>query len=162
MIGEGEDEALLCFTDLYQFCTDCFEAVGEWYYPNGSTVKTSTHGDALYVNKSHGVVRLHRRNNASILTDLYCCEIENSTRLNQTICVHIYDEDLPTSSSTPAVRKKMDHILFTSAEQTDTTGREAKEKEAARNGTTIGGAVAGGLVLLIVAGILLTTLLICR
>lgn len=122
---------------------------------------TSAYGDALYVNKSHGVVSLHRRNNATIPTGLYCCEIENSTRNNQTNCVDVYDEDLPISSSTPAVRKEMDQTGFTLTEQTDTREKGAKEKGAARNGATIGGAMAG-LVLLTVAGILLTTLLICR
>ena len=164
MIGEEEDETLLCVTDFYHFCREsCSEAVGQWYFPNGSPVpvSTSTHNNTLYMNKNYGVVRLHRKNNATIETGSYCCEIQDSTRAIQNICVHVCDEDLATCLATPADRKEMDLTVTSSA---DGRGTESKEKETARNGNvvTVGGAVAGGLILLLVAGIVLICLLACR
>ena len=160
MIGAEDNEALFCFTDLYQFCTDCTnsKAVGEWYFPNGSMVRTSAHGDSLYMNRSYGVVRLHHRSNATLPTGLYCCEIENSNRTNQSICVYMHDESLPTTSSTPAVREETGTVV-TLTDGID--GNEAAENGAMGNGAIVGGAVAGGL-LLIAVGIILTLLLINR
>ena len=139
-IGDRAEEALLCFTDLYHFCTDCSELVGQWYFPNGSMVKDDAHGGTLYMSRSRGVVRLHRRNNVNTPTGLYHCEIMNSSRTNQNISVDVYSESTSTTLSTPPV--------------TVATG-------IVGNGAAVGGGVAGGL-LLLAAGIVLIILSIWR
>ena len=41
-IGEGDEEALLCFTDLIQCCNSASGRLeGEWLFPDGSPVQVS-------------------------------------------------------------------------------------------------------------------------
>ena len=88
-VGE-DDNAVLCRTDL----KDCCEAEGEtrqghWRYPNGTLVNNSRSGDDIYRDRRKMVVRLHRRNNATTPTGLYCCEVPTmaNTSSNATICI---------------------------------------------------------------------------
>ena len=103
-IGEDENDALLCFTDLFQFLdystvNDSFNDTGTWYFPNFSAVGTS--GD-IYITRDPGVVRLHRRNNITMPTGQFHCEILDANRTNQSIFVQMtynYVMDITTSRS---------------------------------------------------------------
>lgn len=164
MIREEDDEALLCLTDLYQFCTECTQEVGQWYFPNGSAVQNVTLGNAIYMSRSRGVVRLHHRNNGTvnIPNGLYNCTIEDSNGTTQSVYIFIHNESLPTTSSMQSDREETGTVA-TFANGTDLEGNESPENGAAGNGAIVlGVAGAGGFVLLFVAGIVLTILLISR
>ena len=90
VIGEGDDGALLCFTDLHQCCSsnsDLSEEVGQWYFPNQSAVENS--GD-MYMNRGHGVVRLHRKKNVTMPTGVFHCEIPDASGTSQNIYIGVY------------------------------------------------------------------------
>ena len=92
-IRETDNGALLCFTDLDQLCKDMFEH-GNWYFPNNSVVGTS--GD-MYTTRGCGVVRLHRRSDATVPTGRFHCEMPDVNRTNQTIFVEINNNRIDTT-----------------------------------------------------------------
>ena len=93
-IGEGDNGALLCVTDLMQCChrdyTATGTALGAWFYPNGTHVPIIIGDDYLYRNRGPSVVRLNRRNDAEYYaTGLYCCEVPDSTFTTHRVCANI-------------------------------------------------------------------------
>ena len=83
-IGEGDDGALLCITDLVQCCR-----VGEWLYPNMSLVRVNGSNDDFYRDRGPGIVRLNRRNNAMSPIGQFCCMVPDATSTNKTTCINI-------------------------------------------------------------------------
>ena len=96
-IGEGDDGALLCVTDLVQCCrgneTGGRGALGEWLYPNGSFVQVEGSGDDLYRTRGLGIVHLNRRNNAMSPIGQFCCEVPDATSTNKTTCINISEQN---------------------------------------------------------------------
>ena len=93
-IGEGDEAALLCITDLVKCCYSAdtpreVGGLGQWFYPNGSAVPIEGAGYDLYRNRGRSVVRLNRRRNGTSPTGLYCCEVPDSTFTTQRICANI-------------------------------------------------------------------------
>ena len=87
-IGEGDDGALLCITDLLQCCrtsdipgTEPGGALEEWYYPNGTNIPIEGDSYDFYHNRGRSVVRLNHRNSTSArpTTGLYCCVVPDAT-----------------------------------------------------------------------------------
>ena len=65
---------------------------GEWYFPNGSQVKYRQEGAvAFHRNRDNdGNINLFRvRYNVTSPTGRFCCEVEDATGTNQTLCVNI-------------------------------------------------------------------------
>ena len=93
-IGEGDEAALLCVTDLVQCCRGdntpgSGGALGKWFYPNGGSVQVEGSRDNIYRNRGPSVVRLHRRNNIRSPAGLYCCEVPDATNNSQKVCANI-------------------------------------------------------------------------
>ena len=89
-IGEGDEGALLCFTDLSQCCdSDSGRVEGEWHFPDGSPVQIEGNGGNFYHDRGPGVVRLNRRNNATFPTGLYCCDVQDADSNMTKICANI-------------------------------------------------------------------------
>ena len=91
-IGEGDDGALLCVTDLIQCCHgDDRPAgpLGEWFYPDRSLIRVKDSGDDIYRNRGTGIVRLNRRNNATSPTGQFCCVVPDATLTNRITCIDI-------------------------------------------------------------------------
>ena len=83
---------LVCTSDRMP-CCEADPQYGEWYFPNGSQVK---HKD------EEGAVAFHRRRdnagnvyllrisiNAMVVSGKFCCEVEDATGRNQTLCINI-------------------------------------------------------------------------
>ena len=97
-IGEGDDGALLCVTDLVQCCRGedtpgVGGALGEWLYPDGSLVRVKDSGDGFYRDRGAGAVRLNRRNDTMSPTGQFCCVIPDATFTNTTTCINIGEQD---------------------------------------------------------------------
>ena len=93
-IGEGDDGALVCITDLIRCCRNDDTpgeggALGEWFYPNGSAVPISDSGYDFYRSRGTGIVRLHRRNNIISITGQFCCVVPDTTFTNSNTCINI-------------------------------------------------------------------------
>ena len=93
-IGEEDEAALLCVTNLTQCCRgsdtpDGVGALGVWLYPNGTEVLIQSRGDDFYRNRNRSVVRLNRRNDAISPTGLYCCVVPDSTFTMQRVCANV-------------------------------------------------------------------------
>ena len=89
-IGEGDEGALLCFTDLIQCCNSASGRVkGEWRFPDGLCVQVKGKGGDFYRNRDPGVVRLNRRNNATFPTGLYCCDVQDADSSLARTCANI-------------------------------------------------------------------------
>ena len=92
-IGEG-DNALLCMTTCCQASyTGTGSALGNWYFPNGTTISrkivnvTSEEQGDIYSTRDQSVVRLNRKRDGE--EGIYRCEIPNSTNVTQTIILYI-------------------------------------------------------------------------
>ena len=105
-IREGDEEALLCFTDLYQFFPDYDDSyvVGQWHYPSGSAVDNDMSAD-IHTSRDRGVVRLHRKKEATMPIGLYHCKTLDSDFKNQSIYVNItqQESELPSPQQESAV-----------------------------------------------------------
>ena len=92
-IGEGDDGALVCVTDLIQCCRNANTlgkgGAGEWFYPNRSAVPISGKGYDFYRDRRTGIVRLHRRNNTISITGQFCCVVPDATFTNSSTCINI-------------------------------------------------------------------------
>ena len=85
-IGEG-DAALACQTDRRPCCRS--NRIGEWYFPNGSLVRTEGHGDDFYRNRGdNGTVRLNRRGNSVAYPEgTFRCVVPDANNISRTIYV---------------------------------------------------------------------------
>ena len=62
-IGEGDDDALLCITDLTACCRPPYSGtvgpvIGNWFFPNGTRIGEQWE---MYRTRGQSVVRLHRK-----------------------------------------------------------------------------------------------------
>ena len=89
-IGEGDDKALLCFTDLHQCCDDTSGHAGEWYFPNKSAVDNESSNSDIYRSRGPSVVHLHRRNSTMMPTGMFRCEIPDASGVIRNIYVGVY------------------------------------------------------------------------
>ena len=85
--------ALVCRTDRTDCCrNDPFVGEtrqGEWRYPNGVLVDNSGSGDDIYRTRGASTVLLNRRNDATVPTGQYCCEVASVDDLNARICINL-------------------------------------------------------------------------
>ena len=87
-IGEGDD-ALLCITNLTACCRSGGNALGNWYFPNGTIVPSALGvGWDIYTTKDSMVVRMHRRRGG--VEGIYCCDIPDTKNVIQTINIGVY------------------------------------------------------------------------
>ena len=116
-IGEGDTASVLCFTDKTDCCRtfDGYRGpVGEWYFPNESTVGILGYGGSFYRNRGQSVVRLHRRHNVMMPTGPFCCEVPDANDITQRICIAVKASpcflSIENMSPTPV------HIAYTTME----------------------------------------------
>ena len=94
-IGEGDD-GLLCVTDQPACCRHPYTGVnvstiGDWYFPNGSRVRSSGDQWDFYRTRGQSVVSLHRRKGGA--TGIYCCVVPDAMNVTQIICIGVYTAD---------------------------------------------------------------------
>ena len=88
-IGEGDD-ALLCVTNLHNCCRAPYSnAIGNWFFPNGSRVPSSGNNRDFYRTRGSMVVKLHRRRGG--VEGIYRCEIPETMNVIQTIYIGVYN-----------------------------------------------------------------------
>ena len=92
-IGEDDDDALLCMTNLTACCrrpytSDVGPALGNWYFPNETRVLSP--GEEWDITRTRGqrVVLLHRRRGGE--EGIYHCEIPDAMNVNQTLYIGVY------------------------------------------------------------------------
>ena len=73
---DNPGNSLRCETDLFTCCTGSqgFHH-GNWYFPYGIRVFFSVNGGDIYIREGFRVVHLRRRNNPTLQTGIYRCEI---------------------------------------------------------------------------------------
>ena len=83
-IGEGDEDALLCKTNLNG------SGIGNWFFPNGIRVPSRKNSvSTFHRTRSSKVVRLeHRRGGGE--DGIYRCEIPDSMKVTQTIYIGVY------------------------------------------------------------------------
>ena len=93
-IGEGDDDALLCITNLTTCCqsTEMGRTLGNWFLPNGTRVpssnETSGEGWDFYTDRGQMVVRMKRRRGG--VEGIYRCDIPDAMNGTQTIYIGVY------------------------------------------------------------------------
>ena len=95
-IGEGDEAALICITDLTQCCRVGIDTeslgdtvLGWWFYPNGTDVPVAGEGYDVYSSRGPSIVHINRRNNIRSPTGLYCCEVPDATNTVRRVCANI-------------------------------------------------------------------------
>ena len=101
-IGE-ENAALFCVTNEIDCCRSSdtppgVRAIGEWFFPNGSSVDNEGSGDDIYRGRGPSYVRLQRRNNAQT-TGVFRCGVPDASGTNQQLYVGVY----PVNSGSPFI-----------------------------------------------------------
>ena len=100
-IGVG-DGALLCVTDLTACCRPPFTgqgpaymsaAVGNWFFPNGFRVPSSSNQRDFHRTRGLGMILMHRRGGG--VNGIYSCEIPDATNVTQTIYIGVYSRADP-------------------------------------------------------------------
>ena len=79
--------AILCTTNRSPCCSIPPNRFGFWYYPNGSVVPNNAAGhDFSRGRGDNQTIYLNRRNNAQSPSGLFCCQLPDSSDVNQTFC----------------------------------------------------------------------------
>ena len=89
-IGEGGD-GLLCMTDITACCRPPYtgqEAIGNWFFPNGTRVPSSGSQWDFHRTRGEMVVLLHRRRGGE--DGVYSCEILDAMNVSQTMYIGVY------------------------------------------------------------------------
>ena len=95
-IGQDND-SLLCITDQPSCCQPSdtenvtWPAIGNWYFPNGTTVPDSGTQWDFHGTRGHMMIRMQRRGNLE--DGIYHCEIPDTMNVNQTIYIGVYSAD---------------------------------------------------------------------
>ena len=87
-IGEGGN-SMKCITDRMHCCRR-YDRLGEWYFPNGSSVPIPYAATSFYRLRSDGYIYLNRLN--SNITDpigQFCCVLPDATNVYQTLCINL-------------------------------------------------------------------------
>ena len=92
VVGTAENQPhLVCTSDRIPCCHNQ-PRYGEWYFPNGSQVIHKTEGAVAFHRSrdNDGNVHLLRINHTiTSPSGRFCCEVEDATHTNQTLCVNI-------------------------------------------------------------------------
>ena len=91
--------ALLCFTNKLDCCDTKPNRSGEWYFPNGSRVKTNVEKNTMYRDRGPSVVHLNLRRSSTFIAGVFHCEILNISGKNHSIYVGIYPIDEGSASA---------------------------------------------------------------
>ena len=90
-IGEGCD-ALLCITNQTACCRPDSggngSILGNWFFPNGTRVPSSSAQWDIHRSRGHMVVRLNRRRGGE--EGIYRCEIPDTMNVTQNIYIGVY------------------------------------------------------------------------
>ena len=93
-IGEGDNDALLCKTNLTACCQQPYTGemrpvLGNWFFPNGTRVPSAPAvGWDIYKTSGQMVVSMHRRRGG--VDGVYRCEIPDAMNVIQTIYIGVY------------------------------------------------------------------------
>ena len=82
---------VVCTSDRMPCCHDP-PRYGEWYFPNGSQVKHKTEGAVTFHRSRDNFGNIHLlRIGTNVLSPSgkFCCEVEDATGRNQTLCINI-------------------------------------------------------------------------
>ena len=63
--------------------------IGEWFFPNGSSVNNEGSGDDIYQSRGPRFINLWRRNNAQT-TGVFRCQVPDASGTNQQLYVGVY------------------------------------------------------------------------
>ena len=92
-VGDGDDAALLCVTDL----DPCCSIQTDWFFPNGNRVESEfLAGNTFGRDRGPSVVRLHRPAGVMQPTGMFCCEAptvaspDSTERLCITLSTYVY------------------------------------------------------------------------
>lgn len=92
---------LICVTPRRPCCKSLPNRFGEWLYPNRSVVRFRSSGNSFYRDRGDdGTVKLHRRGIVSLSAAVgeYCCEIPNTSDINELLCITFSKFHLATCS----------------------------------------------------------------
>ena len=92
-IGEGNNNSLLCVTNLSACCKPPDNGIngsakGNWYLPNGTRVSSSGEQSDFYRTREQMVVRLNRKRGGE--DGIYRCQIPDSMNVTQNIYIGVY------------------------------------------------------------------------
>ena len=92
-IGESDD-ALVCITNLTTCCRRPYtnpigiQALGNWYFPNGTKVPSSGNQWDFHRTREQMVVLMHRRRGGE--DGIYRCVIPVTTSIDHTVYIGVY------------------------------------------------------------------------
>ena len=87
----GDDDALLCITDLTACCPSTGEngsRIGDWFFPNGTEVPGTGVQWSFHRNRGKMMVLMNRRRGG--VDGIYRCEISDSMNVIHTIYIGVY------------------------------------------------------------------------
>ena len=93
-IGTSSPHQLVCNTDKRSCCKTLPARFGNWFFPNNTAVVSSGNIPSpteFYRDRNdNGEINLYRvSGDVMSPTGRFCCEVEDATATNQTVCVNI-------------------------------------------------------------------------
>ena len=85
-IGDSNDDALLCMTEYSTCCKQ--PALGNWFFPNGTRVRSSGNNWDFHRTRGDMAVVLHRRRGG--VDGVYSCVVPDALNVTQTIYIGVY------------------------------------------------------------------------
>ena len=116
-IGSTDEQSLLCITDNPNCCGNPMNRMGEWYFPDMSTVRTEGEGDSFFRSRGPSVVRLYRRYNVMMPTGDFYCEVPDARGVNQRTYITI----VAGSYNSSILDKTLHEYLIMPTEEETTT-----------------------------------------
>ena len=86
-IGDSNDDALLCMTEYSTCCKQ--PALGNWFFPNGTRVRSSGNNWDFHRTRGDMAVVLHRRRGG--VDGVYSCVVPDAMNVTQTIYIGVYN-----------------------------------------------------------------------
>ena len=88
-IGQN-NEALFCITNNTNCCNSTIitERLGNWYLPSSTII--NRYSIDFYGNRGPSTVSLNRRNDSTILSGIFHCEIPDTSGANQILYIGVY------------------------------------------------------------------------
>ena len=85
-IGTTSNTGLQCITDRRPCCGTPPDRLGQWYFPNGTTVPIAGGSTTFYRTRGDdGTVNLNQPSGVMSPTGLFCCEVPNAAGVTQRV-----------------------------------------------------------------------------
>ena len=110
-----DGDSLRCHTPLISCCRKYDnpnnKTLGDWKFPNGSTVRSKNDDFNISRTRGHSSVLLHRNSNVTFPTGVYTCQIPDNSSSRRILYVYLYADQKPGIVNTCEFSGSLHHVI---------------------------------------------------